>query len=48
MLIKIITLIAASLNVVKALKSFNKGRYAEAFTSGFTVLLLAYIGRFYL
>ena len=47
MSLKIITLIAASLTTVNGLKSFNKGRYADAFCSGFTLMVLGMLGRIY-
>jgi hypothetical protein len=47
MSIKIITLIAASITTVQALKSFNKGRFADAFSFGFAVLTLCKLARIY-
>lgn len=48
MLIKIITLIAASISTMQGLKFFTKGKYADAFCSGFTLMVLGMLGRIYL
>lgn len=47
MLIKIITLIAASVGAVQTLKSFNKGRYFDSFSFGIMVLTLCKFARIY-
>ena len=47
MSIKIITLIAASISTVQALKSFGKGRFADAFSYGFVMFTLGALGRIY-
>ena len=48
MLIKIITLVAASIATMQGLKFFTKGKYADALCSAVTLTALCIIGRFYL